>query len=196
MLLHFRNRMFWSFISPIFIVFLTFYGNQRSLFRNTGITWLHCTWNTFVLCKPMNKLVFMPLHFRNRMFWSIISIILNGFLTFYGNQRSLLRNSGITWLQFTWNTFALMYIDEQIGFHAFALSKSNVLELYFANFDWVFNVLRQSTITIPELRNHVTSLYLEHVCTNVNRRINRFLFFCTFEIECSGALFRQFWLVF
>ena len=60
----------------------------------------------------------------------------------------------------------LMETDEQIGFHAFALSKSNVLKLYFANFIWFFNVLLLSTITIPILLNHVTSLYLEYVCTN------------------------------
>ena len=36
----------------------------------------------------------------------------------------------------------LMETVEQIGFHASALSKSNVLEFYFANFDWFFNVLR------------------------------------------------------
>ena len=35
-----------------------------------------------------------------------------------------------------------MQTDEEIGFHAFALSKLNVLDLYFANFDWFFNVLR------------------------------------------------------
>ena len=144
----------------------------------------------------MNKLVFMLLHFRNRMFWSFISPILIGFLTFYGKQRSLFRNSGITWFNCIWNVFVLMWTDEQISFHAFPLSKSNILKLYFANFVWFFNVLQQSTITILELWNNVTSLYLEYVCTNVNRWTNWFSCFCTFEIECSGALFRQFWLVF
>ena len=89
-----------------------------------------------------------------------------------------------------------MWTDEQIGFHAFPLSKSNILKLYFANFFFFFNVLQQSTITFPELWNHVTSLYLEYVCTNVNRWTNWVSCFCTIEIECSGTFFRQFWLVF
>ena len=144
----------------------------------------------------MNKLAFMLLHYRNRMFWSFISPILIGFLTLYGNQRSLFRNSGITWFNCIWNVFVLMWTDEQIGFHAFPLSKSNILKLYFANFVWFFNVLQQSTITIPELWNHVTSLYLKCVCANVNRWTNWLSCFCTMEIECAGALFRQFWLVF
>ena len=135
----------------------------------------------------MNKLVFMLLHFRNRMFWSFISPILIGFLTFYGNQRSLFRNSGITWLNCIWNVLnranvtlsmnKLVFMHNSGTLHAKCECSMNklVLELCtFANFDWFFNVLRLSTITIPIILNHVTSLYLEYVCTNVNRWTNWF----------------------
>ena len=132
MLLHFRNRMFWSFISPILIGFLTFYGNQRSLFRNTGITWLNCIWNVFVLMWTDEQICFHAFPLWKSNILERYFAILIGFLKVYGNQRSLFRNSGITWLNCIWNVFVLMWTDEQISFHAFPLSKSNILERYFA----------------------------------------------------------------
>ena len=126
----------------ILIGFVKVYGNQRSLFRNSGFTWLKCIWNVFVLMWTDEQISFHAFPLSKSNILERYFVILIGFIKFYGNQRSLFRNSVIMWLNCIWNVFVLMWTDEQIGFHAFPLSKSNILKLYFANFVWFFNVLR------------------------------------------------------
>ena len=126
----------------ILIGFVKVYDNQQSLFRNSGITWLNCIWNVFVLMWTDEQISFHAFPLSKSNILERYFAILIVFIKVYGNQRTLFRNSVIMWLNCIWNVFVLMWTDEQIGFQAFAPSKSNVLELYFANFDWFFNVLR------------------------------------------------------